>query len=131
MSKSVWIAPVSVDALALKVTTLPLVALRRLLVPALATVLLKLIVATEGSAKIKSPVWLLMLKLSKVAIWFVPPRKAIAVPAETIEPPPVASTDAPLPCSPTATAEAFVVLTLSVPVAVIEPAAPLPAASLA
>ena len=72
-----------------------------------------------------------MVKLSKVAVWFVPPRNAIALPAEAIDPPPVAMIDAPLPCSPTAVAAALVVVTLSVPVAVIEPAAPLEAASLA
>ena len=72
-----------------------------------------------------------MVKLSKVAVWLVPPENEIALPAEAIVPPPVARMDAPLPCSPTAVAAALVVLTLSVPVAVIEPAVPLAAASLA
>ena len=62
-----------------------------------------------------------MVKLSKVAVWLVPPENEIALPAETIVPPPVARIDAPFPCSPTAVAAALVVLTLSVPVAVIEP----------
>ena len=45
-----------------------------------------------------------MVKLSKVAVWFVPPENAIALPADVIVPPPVARIDAPLPCSPTAAA---------------------------
>ena len=50
------IAPVSVDALAFSVTSCRRVASRRLLFPALAVVALKLTVATEGSAKMRSPV---------------------------------------------------------------------------
>src|SRR5260370_18434438 len=70
---SLRIAPVSADAFALRVTMLPAVASRRLLIPASATVLLKLIVETDGSAKIRSPDSLPMAKLSKVALCFVPP----------------------------------------------------------
>ena len=129
--ESVWIAPVRVDAFAFSVIMLPLVASRRLLSPALAVVLLKLMVATDGSAKIRLPVWFAMPKLSKVATWFVPPRKSIASPAEAIVPPPVARMEAPLPCSATAAAAALFVWILRVPVAVIEPAVPLEDASLA
>ena len=64
---SVCIAPVSVEALALKAIALPFVALRRSPAPALATVLPKLTVAVDAMAKIKSPVALPKLKLSKVA----------------------------------------------------------------
>ncbi len=53
---SVLIAPVSVDALAFSVIELPLAASRRLLFPALAVEALKLTVAIEGSAKMRSPV---------------------------------------------------------------------------
>ena len=129
--ESVWIAPVRADAFAFSVIALPLVASRRLLSPALAVVLLKLTVATDGSAKIRFPVVLAMVKLSNVAVWFFPPRKSIASPAEAIVPPPVARMDAPLPCSATAVAAAFFVWILSVPETVIEPAAPLEDASLA
>src|SRR5271165_1530840 len=72
-----------------------------------------------------------MVKLSKVADWLVPPENAIAPPAETIVPPPLARIEAPLPSSPTAVAAALVVLMLRVPVAVITPAEPLEATSLA
>ena len=78
----------------------------------------------------RSPLWLAMVKLSKVAVWLFPPRNSIALPAETIDPPPVAMMEAPFPCSATA-AVAFAVVMLSFPVAVIDPAEPLDAASLA
>ena len=129
--ESVWIAPVRADVFAFRVIALPLVASRRLLSPALAVVLLKLTVETDGSAKIRLPDRLLMVKLSKVATWFFPPRKSIASPAEAIVPPPVANIDAPAPCSATAAAAAFFVWILSVPETVIDPAAPLEDASLA
>jgi len=61
----------------------------------------------------------------------VPPVIEIALPAEMIVPPPVARIEAPFPCIPTAAAAALVVVMLRVPVAVIEPAVPLEAASLA
>ena len=61
-SESVWIAPVKADAFAFSVIVLPLVASMRLLVPALAVVLLKLTVETDGSAKIRLPVALAMVK---------------------------------------------------------------------
>ena len=73
----------------------------------------------------RSPAWLAMVKLSKVAVWFVPPRNAIAPPADVIVPPPVATTEAPLPCSPIAVAAGLVGRDDRGPVAVIEPAAPL------
>ena len=78
-----------------------------------------------------SPDGVLMLKLSKVAVWFVPPRNLIASPAEAIFPPPVARIEAPFPCSPIAAAAGLVVVTFSVPVAEIEPATPLADATLA
>src|SRR3984957_4456093 len=106
---SVRIAPVSVEALALRVIALPAVALSRLLFPAFAVVLLRLSVAADGSAKTRSPDRLPMAKLSKVALWPVPPMNAIAVPAAVIVPPPVAAIVAPLPWSATAAAEAFFV----------------------
>ena len=70
---------------------------------------LKLTVATDGSAKIRSPLWLAMVKLSNVAVWFVPPRNAIAPPADVIVPPPVATMEAPFPCRPMAVADGLVV----------------------
>ena len=94
---SVWIAPVSIEALALKVIALPAVAFNRLPVPALAVVVLKLSVAMEGSAKTRSPESAPMLKLSKVALWPVPPRNSIAFLAAVIVPPPVAAIVAPSP----------------------------------
>jgi hypothetical protein len=141
---SVWITPVRVEAFAFNVTALPAVASRRLFVPALAVVLLKLTVESfvpgqqlepgfgdVPTLSTRSPDRLPIVKLSKVAVWLVPPVNSIALPAETIVPPPMARMDAPLPCNPTAAAPAFVVLTLSVPKTVIEPAEPLAAASLA
>ncbi len=62
------IAPVRVEAFALSVMALKFVASRRLLLPALAVVPLKFTVPIEGSAKIRSPDTLLMLKLSNVAV---------------------------------------------------------------
>src|SRR5271166_6668519 len=62
---SVWIAPVSVDAL-----------------------VLNLMVAVDGSAKIRSPEALVMLKLSKVATALVALVKLIALPAAVTVPPP-------------------------------------------
>ena len=72
-----------------------------------------------------------MVKLSKVAIWFVALVNSIALPADVIVPPPVAAIDAPLPLSITAAVEAFVVLMVRVPDAVIVPAEPLEVTSLA
>ena len=129
--ESVAIAPVKADADAFSVTKLPPVAFKSVFDPALAVVLLKLIVAVEGSAKMRSPVWLAMVKLLNVAVWFVPPRNAIAPPAEAMVPPPVATMEAPAPCRPIAVAPGLVVVTLRGPDIVIEPAPPLPAASLA
>ena len=130
-AESVAIAPVKSDAAAFTVTKLPPVACKRLFVPAFAVVLLKLTVAVEGSAKIKSPVWLAMVKLSNVTLWFVPPRNAMAPPAEAIVPPPGAVIEAPAPCRPIAVAAGLVVVMERGPDIVIEPALPLAAASLA
>jgi hypothetical protein len=116
--------------LAFNVAALPPTASSRLPFPALATVLLKLIVADEGSAKMRSPDRFEIVKLSNVALWPVPFRNCSATPVAEIEPPPVAEIDAPLPCSATATACELVVVISSVPLAVIEPAAPPLAASL-
>lgn len=128
----VEIAPVKVDAApAFRVTTLPLVAFSSLLVPAFAVTPLKLTLATDGSAKIRSPVLLVIVTLSKVAVWFVPPRNAIARPAEAIVPPPVATIEAPSPLRPIAVAAVLVVMTLRGPDTAIEPALPLLAKSLA
>ena len=90
-------APVSVEALALKAMALPLVALRRSPPLALAIVLLKLMVAVDGSAKIKSPDALVMLKLSKVATALVALVKSIALPAADTVPPPEATIDGEAP----------------------------------
>ena len=78
-----------------------------------------------------SPDCVLISKLSKVAVWFVPPRNSIASPAEAIFPPPVAVIEALFPCSPIAAAAGSAVVTFSVPVVEIEPATPLADASLA
>ena len=118
---SVWIAPVSVDALALKATVLPRVALRRLPAPALAMVLLKLTVAVDGSAKIKSPAVLLMLKLSKVATALAASMKVIALPAAETVPPPEAMIDGEVPRSANAIEDACDVVTFSEPEAVTAP----------
>ncbi len=128
---SVRMTPVRTEALAFSVTKLPAVESSRLFVPALAVVALKLTVATDGSAKIRSPEWLLIVKLSKVAIWPIPPVKEIALPAVVMTPPPVASTEAPFPCRNTPASEAFVVLMVSAPVAVMAPAEPPAVESLA
>ena len=114
-------APVSVDALALNAMALPLVALRRLPPLAVAVVLVKLMVAVDGSAKIKSPDALVMLKLSKVATALVAPMKLIALPAADTVPPPEATIDGEAPLSANATEDACEVVTLSVPVAVTVP----------
>ena len=115
-------APVSVDALALNAMVLPLVALRRLPPLAVAVVLLKLMVAVDGSAKIKSPDELVKLKLSKVATALVAPMKLIALPAADTVPPPEATIDGAVPPSANATEDACEVVTLSAPVAVTVPA---------
>ena len=73
----------------------------------------------------RSPLWFAMLNLSNVADRFVPPRNAIAVPADAIVPPPVAWTEAPEPSSATAVEEAFAVWSLSAPFTVIDPPEPL------
>src|SRR5208283_4554299 len=114
-------APVSVEALALRVTTLPVVALMRSPAPAFAIVLLKLTVAVEGSAKIKSPVALAMLKLSKVATALVAPEKSIAFPAAEMVPPPEARIDGEAPLNAKAEEDACEVVTLSAPDAVTAP----------
>ena len=108
-------APVSVEALALKAIALPFVALMRSPEPALAIVLLKLTVAVEGSAKIKSPVALAMLKLSKVATALVAPEKSIAFPAAEMVPPPEARIDGEAPLNAKAEEDACEVVTLSAP----------------
>src|SRR5579863_665365 len=114
-------APVSVDALALKATVLPRVALRRSPAPALATVWLKLTVAVDGSAKIRSPAKLVMLKLSKVATAPTASVSAIALPAAETVPPPVARIDGEVPLNAKALDEACDVVTFSAPEAVTEP----------
>src|SRR5579863_1798644 len=114
-------APVSVDALALKATVLPRVALRRSPAPALATVWLKLTVAVDGSAKIRSPAKLVMLKLSKVATAPTASVSAIALPAAATVPPPVARIDGEVPLNAKALDEACDVVTFSAPEAVTEP----------
>src|SRR6185437_3729676 len=101
-------------------TVLPSVALSRLPVPALATVLLKLTVAVDGSARIRSPE-LLMLKLSNVATAPAAPVKAIALPAAETVPPPEARIDGEVPPSVKAADEACKVVTLSAPEAVTAP----------
>ena len=102
-------------------TVLPAVALSRLPAPALAMVLLKLMVALDGSARIKSPAVFLMLKLSKVAMAFVALVKAIALPAAETVPPPVAMIDGEAPPSAKAVDVGCDVVTLSAPEAVTVP----------
>ena len=118
---SVSIAPVSVEALALKAMTLPFVALTRSPAPALATVLLKLTVAVDGSAKIKSPEALAMLKLSKVATALVALEKTIALAAAEMVPPPEATIEGDDPLNVKAEDDDCEVVTLSAPDAATEP----------
>src|SRR5208282_4804623 len=116
-------APVSVEALASRVTTLPIVALMRSPAPAFAIVLLKLTVAVDGSAKIKSPVALAMSKLSKVATALVAPAKSIAFAAAETVPPPEAKIDGEAPLNLRAEEDACEVVTSSAPDTVTRPRA--------
>src|SRR5271165_1221839 len=93
-------APVRVEALALRVTTLPVVALMRSPAPAFA---------------------LAMLKLSKVATALVALAKSIAFAAAETVPPPEARIDGEAPLNAKAEEDACEVVTLSAPDAVTAP----------